>query len=162
MTTIADIYRASEHLINEILKKEIVAQGHHLTGALEDSLQADVSKKGSADLMEGFANYYAQFVNDGFPAASATFKQVPFLIEYFKQRGLGEKEATGAAFATVKKWMNEGMPTQASKRFSQTGSRTNMIESAFLGAEVRIDEVLTNGFDFVVEEKFQKEKSETI
>ena len=112
--------------------------------------------------MEGFAVYYAQFVNDGVPAESASYKQVPFLINYFKLKGLAEKEATAAAFATVKTWMKEGMPTQASKRFSKTGSRVNMIESAFTGAEHRIDEYMGQSFDFAVEEVFQKTKSETI
>jgi hypothetical protein len=162
MTSIADIYQGAEAFINELLRKEMVAQGHHLTGAMEESLKAKIGKKGKAQLMEGFSVYYTQFVDEGFPAASASFKQVPFLIEYFKKRGLAEKEATAAAFATVKVWMRDGMPTQASKRFSSTGSRTNMIESAFVGSENKIDEYMTNGFDFIVEEEFQQEKSGVI
>lgn len=162
MTTIADIYEGAERLINQIIRKEIVLQGHHLTGAMEDSLSVEISTKGKEELMEGFAVHYTQFVNDGFPASSASFKQVPFLIEYFKKRGLAEKEATAAAFATVKVWMKQGMPTQASKRFSETGSRTNMIENAFAGNNNEVDEYMGNSFDFAVEELFQKEKSETI
>lgn len=162
MTTIADIYNGAESFINSIIRKEMIAQGHHLSGDMEDSLDSDVFKKGKVEIMEGFAVYYTKFVNEGVPAASASFKQVPFLIAYFKQRGLSETEATGAAFATVKTWMKEGMPTQASKRFSETGSRKNMIENAFVGAESKIDEYIGNGLDFVVEERFQKEKSETI
>lgn len=162
MTTIADIYEGAERLINSIIRKEMIDQGHHLTGAMEDSLDKKVFKKGKAEVMEGFAVYYTQFVNEGFPASSASFKQVPFLIDYFRKRGLGEREAQSAAFATVKTWMKEGMPTQASKRFSRTGSRTNMIENAFAGSGDRIDDYMSNGIDFVVEERFQMEKSETI
>lgn len=160
--TIADIYKGAEPFINSFLRKEVIDQGHHLNGAMEESFSSEISQTKKADTMEGFAVYYTQFVNDGFPAASASFKQVPFLIEYFKKRGLGEKEATGAAFATVKVWMKQGMPTQASKRFSKTGSRQNMIESAFVGNESKIDEYIGNGLNFVVEERFQLEKSETI
>jgi hypothetical protein len=162
LTTIADIYQGAEEVINEILRKEIVAQGHHLTGAMEESLSSEVSTKGKSEIMEGFAAYYTQFVNDGFPATSASFKQVPFLIDYFKKRGLPEKEATAAAFATVKTWMKDGMPTQASKRFSETGSRTNMIENAFAGHSNEIDEFIGDGLDKLIEEEFQLEKSETI
>lgn len=169
MTTIADIYAGAERLINEIIRKEMIAQGHHLTGAMEESVSSDIYKKAKADIMDGTAIYYTRFVNDGFPAAKASFKQVPFLIEYFIKRGYpvasttpGTLTATQLAFMTVKKWMKEGMPTQASKRFSQTGSRTDMIEAAFVGNEDKIDTVLTDGFDFVIEEYFQKEKSEVI
>ena len=162
MTTIADIYQGAERLINNLIRKEMFAQGHHLTGAMEESVDSSVSKKGKADVMEGFAAHYTQYVNDGVPAASASMKQFPFLVEYFKKRGLEEKEAKGAAAATIKVWMKEGMSTQASKRFSSTGSRQNMIENAFVGAQSQIDEYMSNGLDFVVEERFQKEKSETI
>jgi len=168
MTTIADIYKGAVVLINQELRKEMVAQGHHLTGAMEDSLDSEISKKAKADILEGFAVYYAQFVNDGFPARSASMKQFPFLLEYFIKRGFpvassgGNTTAGQMAAMTIKKWMKEGMPTQSSKAFSRTGSRTQMIENAFVGAENKIDEYMTNGFDFVVEERFQKEKSETI
>lgn len=162
MTTIEDIYRGAEQLINRIIRKEMVAQGHHLTGAMEDSLSFDVMKKANADIMEGFGVLYTQFVDQGVPAASVSMKQFPFLVEYFKKRGLQEKEAMGAAAATIKVWMRDGMSTQASKRFSDTGARQNMIESAFTGGQVQIDEYITNGLDFVVEERFQQEKSETI
>lgn len=160
--TIAEIYRGAENLINQIIRKGMDDQGHYLTGAMSESLESDVSKKGKADIMEGFAVYYTKFVNDGFSASSANFKQVPFLVEYFKKRGLAEKEATAAAFATVKVWMKQGMPTQASKRFSKTGSRVEMIEAAFVGSEAKIDDYMGSAFDFAVEESFQNEKSETI
>jgi len=162
MTTIVDIYKAAERLINEIIRKEMVAQGHHLTGEMEESLFSQTSRKRRIDMMEGFAVDYTKFVEEGFPASSANYGQVPFLIDYFKKRGLEEKEATAASFATVRVWMKEGMPTQASKRFSSTGSRTSMIENAFTGSEAKIDEFIGNGIDFVVEEKYRKEKSEKI
>jgi hypothetical protein len=168
MTTIADIYKGALTLINQELRKEMVAQGHHLTGAMEDSLDGDIYQERKADVMDGYAVYYTRFVNDGFAAAKASFKQFPFLLEYFIKRGFpiastaGNVSASQMAAMTIRKWMKEGMPTQASKRFSSTGSRTQMIENAFVGAEPKIDEYITNGLDFVVEERFQLEKSETI
>ena len=92
MSTMKDVYKASEPLINEILRKEMVAQGHHLTGAMEESLSSVLSTIGNSEVMEGYAVHYAQFVNDGFPAKSASFKQLPFLIEYFVLRGHPLKE----------------------------------------------------------------------
>lgn len=162
MTTINDIYFGAENLINQVLKKEISAQGHFLTGALENSLDAQVSKSGKADVMSGIAAYYAVFVNSGAPAEHVSMKQFPFVKAYFKLRGLGDKEAGNAAAATIKVWMKEGMPTQASKRFSETGSRLQMIQNAFVGADAEINEYMGNAFDFAVDETYHQTKSETV
>lgn len=168
MTTMDDIYRGALVLINQELRKEMVAQGHRLSGAMEDSLDADIGKERKADVMQGYAVYYTKFVNEGFRAEKASFKQFPFLLDYFIKRGYPKESSDGGLTAgtlaamTIRKWMKEGMPTQASKRFSSTGSRTNMIENAFVGAEPKIDEYMGNSIDFLVEEKFQKEKSETV
>lgn len=163
MKSVQEIYRGAELLINNLIRKESSAQGHFLTGALEDSLEGDYSQKGSAELLEGFAVYYTRFVNDGVPAESASYKQAPFLIQYFQARGLSEQEAVAAAFATINTWKKEGgMPTQASKRFSDTGSRTNMIENALVGAQPIIDEYMSSSFDFMMEELVHEEKNETI
>lgn len=167
MTDILDIYKGGENLINIKLRKEMLAQGHHLNGDMAESLDAEFSRKGKAEVMEGYAIYYTHWVNNGFPASSASYKQVPFLIEYFIQKGYpvhssSGMDATKLAFATVTKWMKEGMPTQASKRFSTTGSRTGMIETAFFGMEPELDNYIGNGLDFVVDEYYHKEKSETI
>jgi hypothetical protein len=162
MIRIADIYKQAEVLINQIIAREMVAQGHHLTGAMEESLTAKISSTSNTDTMDGFAVYYTQFVDQGVPAESASFKQFPFIVKYFQQRGLEEEEAKRAAAATIKVWMKQGMSTQASKRFSSTGSRQNMVENSLIGSSDKIDAFITEGIDFVVEEKFQTEKSETI
>lgn len=168
MTNISDIYDGAQRLIHQLIREEMVNQGHHLTGAMEASVHADIQTKGKRDIMDGYAVNYTQFVNDGFPAQSASFRQFPFLLEYFIKRGYPVHSSNGGLTAgslaamTIRKWMREGMPTQASKSYSSTGSRTNMIEAAFVGGDQKIDEYMGNSFDFVVEEKFQKEKSETI
>jgi hypothetical protein len=162
MIDIKTIYAGAEALITQILRKESSAQGHYLTGAMEGSFEGVSGKEGQADVLNGFAVAYTQYVNEGVPAKSASFRQAPFLIRYFRQRGLPEKEATAAAFATIKVWMKEGMSTQASKRFSQTGSRQHFVEHAITGNEDKIDAYMLNSFDFAVDEAYHKEKSETI
>lgn len=159
---IADVHSGAERLINQKLREEIVAQGHHLTGQLENSLSAETSHKANKDIMEGFALHYAEFVQNGFPAESASMKQFPFLLEYFMKRGLPEEEAKRAAAATIKKWMKEGMPTSSSAAYSNTGSRKDFVYNALVGAQNELDDYMTNSLDFVVEESFQKEKSERI
>jgi hypothetical protein len=73
---------------------------------------------------------------------------------------LDDKQAAGAAAATIKKWQQEGMSTQASKRFSSTGARQNMVESTFAKSE--IDEYMNSALDYGVDEKYHETKSETI
>jgi hypothetical protein len=169
MTTIKDIYEGAERLVNLELRKEMIAQGHHLTGEMENSLEKIVYKDGKADVMEGYAAFYAKIVNEGFPAKSASMKQFPFLLEYFIKRGYpiastnpGTLTAGALAAMTIKKWMKEGMPTAASSRFSSVIRRKRMIENAFDNMKPKLDKYLTDSYDFVVEERFQKEKSETI
>lgn len=152
-----------------MLRKEIVAQGHHLTGALEASLDSEIKKAGKADVMQGLAVGYAKFINEGVRPESASMKQFPFLVEFFNQKGYPEYSSnpgtlTSRALAamTIKKWMKEGMSTQASKRFSSTGARQNFVENAFAGNESKIDEYMGNSFDFMVNEEYRKEKNEVI
>lgn len=153
-----EIYQGAERLITQLIRQEMRAQGHTLTGAMEDSVEGRQTK----DTLEGFAISYTKFVEHGVPASSASMKQFPFVVRYFQKRGLSEKEAKGAAAATIRKWMKEGMSTQASKRFSKTGARQHAIEAAFVGHNAEIDEYMGNSFDFSIEEKYRKEKSETI
>ncbi len=165
MTEIKDILKPAETVINKYLKQELIDQGHHHTGAAEESFHSETVSKGKAEVMHGYAIHYTQFLNDGFPAESASMSQFPFLLEYFTSKGFpvfsaqGNVTAAQMAAMTIKKWMREGMPTQASKRYSKTGSRTGLVESAFLAGGVEIDEQVGIGMDHVVEEYFQKEKS---
>lgn len=158
--TIEEIYQGAERLISQLLRLESSAQGHLLTGAMEDSFTAEYRKTGKENIMEGFAVDYTQYVNEGVPAASASMKQFPFLVTYFQKRGLSEKEAQGAAAATIKTWMKEGMSTQASKRFSGTGARQHMVESVFTKSD--IDAYMNDAFDFSIDEKYHETKIETI
>lgn len=160
--TIKDIYAGAERLINDFLRKESQLQGHTLSGKMEDSFTSKSSKKGKTDTMEGFAVYYTKFVNDGVPASSASMKQFPFVVRFWQQRGLSEKEAKGAAAATIHKWMKEGMSTKASARFSKTGARQEFISNSFVGGSVKLDEYMSHSLDFAIDEHYRKEKSETI
>lgn len=160
--TIQQIYQGAQVFIAQFLSTESALQGHTLTGAMEQSFTSQTSKQGTADLMEGFAVDYTQYVNDGIPAASASMKQFPFVVKYFQLRGLQEKDAKAAAAATIKTWMKQGMSTQASKQYSQTGARQNFIDAAFQGNNAQLDEYMGNTFDFAMDELYHKEKSETI
>lgn len=162
MITINDIFKSAETMIHAFIRKEMRAQGHKLTGKLSDSLKAKITTSGNFSFMEGFAAYYIKFVNDGFPARSASFKQAPFLIRYFVLRGFERRDAVWLAFATIKKWMKEGMPTVASNRFSSVTRRKLMIENAFQDNDLKLNKHIEKGFDRFVEERYRQEKSEII
>lgn len=162
MIRMSDIYQGASRLLEEILRQELRDQGHTLTGNLEDSLRYEVAKEGGADVMRGLAADYSKFVQDGFPAGSASMKQFPFVVRYFQQRGLPEEEAKRAAAATIKVWMQQGMPSLTSKRFSRTGSRTDFVLSAFTGSQPQINQYMLDAIDFGIQQEFRKTKTVTV
>ena len=84
------------------------------------------------------------------------------LFKYFILRGLPQNEAMSAAVRTYKKHKEEGMPTEASKRFSKTGERKHFIERTWKENEQKIDSIFDLGMDNIFNEEFKKQKSETI
>lgn len=152
----------AEKLLNQLLIKEWTLQGHHLSGIFDASLTSKQTRNRTQYVMTGYAVSYAMIVNEGVEPEKISKKMVPGLIVYFKQRGLNDFDAVRAARATVNKWKTEGMSTQASKRFSQTGARHHFIEAVFVGYKFQIDEHFLNAIDFDISEQYRKTKSETV
>ena len=122
------------------VKKELVAQGHKLTGNLIKSIEVRIEAR--PDKITGLILFapYGQYLERGVPASSIPFsgsrrgtggvsKYIQALIGYFEKRGLSSGEAKRAAFATAIVHSREGMPTRASRRFSKTGERTGFLNS---------------------------------
>lgn len=162
MLKFQDIYDGAEKFLNQVISKEAEDQGHSLTDTMTRSFKGRQNLNGRVKVLTGTAVNYLRYVNDGVRAQSASFKQAPFLIEYFKARGESEENAVAYAFATIKKWMKEGMSTQASKRFSKTGARQNFVESAMIANDAKLDEYMSSTLDHSVEEHYRLTKSETI
>lgn len=172
--TVKEIYQGAENLINAFLREEFIAQGHTLTGAAEASLAMEYTKEGKSEVMTGTMLEYTKYVRDGVPAKSASMKQFPFLVDYFKLRGYPSTKdggftpgpdvvsAEALAAMTIKKWMKEGMSTEASKRFSKTGSRQHFVNEAFVSGGPKLDKYMTSSLDSMVNQEYLKEKSETI
>lgn len=154
-------------VINARIITEFRAQGHHLTGAWEQSVTTVVADSGAT----AYANEYGGIVNTGVPADRIPYngrtghggqsKYITGLFNYFKLRGLPEKEAIRAAFATAKKHSKEGMPTAASVQYSKTGSRVRFLQTAIKNVP-EADAIILAGVDAEVDLEFNKEKSETI
>lgn len=131
------------------IKKELIAQGHRLTGRLVESTEVVNDGKGVGIKM----NFYIQYVNDGVKSVNIPFtrgsgrkssKYIDALMDYFRKRGLGPEDSKRAAFATAMKHKKEGIPTKASKRFSSTGKRTGAVDIAIKRNENKIETNIEN------------------
>ena len=131
---------AMKHLQKE-LRKELREQGHYLTGALHNSIEYRVYKRGSTvAIAEMMSLDYGLIMEVGVPASripyggnrrggggGGTSKYIQGLVTFFQKRGLGEREAMSAAFATANVQRREGMPTNGSFAFSSNGRRTGFV-----------------------------------
>jgi len=119
--------------LKEYIKKrfadEFAAQGHHLTGAAEESVSFNEAINDNRRSLEVLANYYVVYVDKGVKPSEIKSPYAPARIDgltrYWKmRRGLNDKDAKRAAYATATKHAQEGMPTRNSERYSSTGKRT--------------------------------------
>jgi hypothetical protein len=166
-----EIMKGGSAIIEAGIREESRAQGHYLTGGMENSLSSIAGRIGLLRILTGTAVEYTRFVNNGVSAGRVPFQQgsgagksayIEGLRQFFILKGLSPKEALGAAFATAKTHKKEGMPSKGSYRYSSTGSRTGMIEAAMTKKEPLLDAHMATGFDNLVEDIFQKCKSETV
>ena len=147
MSVLDDI--ATESL--KLIADEWTAQGHDLSGKFRSALTYTIRQESDAtyiDLIDGTSGYGA-ILNKGVTADRIPFspgsgrktsKYIQGLTRYAMARmGASEKDALSIAFAIAYKHKEEGMPTNASKRFSKTGERTRFVEAV----EKKINEVVT-------------------
>ena len=129
--------RAAMTDLQKRLIAELRAQGHRLTGALEDSISFDVQTDGNTITAVMTALDYGLVMEFGVSASripygggsGGTSKYIQGLVRFFTLRGLGSREALSAAFATAKKHKREGMPTRGSFAFSSNGRRTGFVQN---------------------------------
>ena len=136
-------------------------QGHNLTGAAIKNMETVIRMETKKIIIEGFVPDYMAINNSGVTAAkipytpnsgAKTSKYISGLIEYVKKRmGKSDKEAKGIAFAIASKHKQEGMPTKASARFSQTGRRTGFIEIALEKKEAEMANLINRAITYSVE-----------
>lgn len=157
------------------LRDELKQQGHHLTGALEESLKSAVTKTGDKNILEITSLGYMNPVDEGVPASripynpdvkssAKTSKYIEGLKRYAKLRfGLSDdKEALSAAFAIAKKHAKEGMPTSGSFAFSNNSRRTLSISESYNENEEKIDELIDNGLSEEVNNFIDKTFDKTV
>lgn len=136
------------------LAKELLDQGHRLSGDLISSLEYKIKASTSVLAIDFLANAYGAAVNTGVPASSipytpgrrgggGTSAYIQALIRYVQRRmGLQGKEATSVAFAIARKHSREGMPTGSSYEFSNNSRRTGWIDQILSDDEEKISEIV--------------------
>lgn len=163
----------ADKFIREKLHKQLRVQGHYLTGNLERSIVGTITIAPAVTVLECTPLTYGWYVDRGVPAAKIPFgtgggrgggtsKYIQGLIAYFKLRGLDDKEAKRAAFATANKHKKEGMSTAASAAYSSTGKRNHFINAVKGAIEGGVDKVVSDGYDKMFEDYFLKTGNEDI
>lgn len=136
-------------LLQADLRLELSAQGHRLTGKLEDSITYEVVEDKRSCTGKMFYADYGEAMELGVRAERIPFGKgkgggqktslyIQGLIEFWEERGLSDREAIGAAFATAHVHAREGMPTRASHRFSETGERVGFARTVI---ERKLDDI---------------------
>jgi len=146
----------------EAVKLELAAQGHTLTGALIDSVRGVITTTTTGAMIEGVWLSYGGPVNTGVPASNIPYTRgsrsgggssayIAGLTLFAKLRFRAtDKEATRIAFAIANKHKQQGMPTQASKRFSKTGKRTGAVQDALEKVNPQIQQIINEVITYYV------------
>ena len=135
--------------VREDIRKELVAQGHVLTGRLRDSIDFEIERK--QNFVQGimYLEDYGQAIDGGIKAANVpysgnsgrggTSKYIQGLITFFRLKGLDADEAKNAAFATANVAKREGHPTKGSFVHSSNGRRTGFFTDTLENLNNEID-----------------------
>ncbi len=160
--TATELLNKVDNIIASEVIDELRAQGHYNTGKLEESIEGKVKTSKGSHILEGTAAYYALILHHGFGPEKASWKQFPFLIEYFKSKGHAEKDAKGIAAATIRTWMREGMPSSGSYAYSSNGRRLEVIAYVKKAINGKVNFEVKKGLDKIINQKFHETKSETV
>jgi hypothetical protein len=148
------------HLVEE-LQKELIQQGHKLTGKLVNSIEHAVTNFRRQLSLEISYLRYGAIVNDGVRASRVPFggkgtgaktsKYIQALIRWVELRNIAQGiKAQGVAFAIARKHKKEGIPTVGSRAFSRNGRRVGFQNIVLADNLDRIEDTVSNAGDAAV------------
>ena len=153
-------------LLRDDLRKEADAQGHSLSGKLSESIEYEVVEGAGEVIGRMYAEDYATYLELGVKAEripysgrtgkGGTSLYIQGLISFWEQRGLSDREAVSAAFATAAVHAREGMPTRSSYRHSTTGERTGFIRETIDRNLEKIGSIIESKFGAVLSLSFSE------
>lgn len=151
-----------DHYLELDLKKELRAQGHFLTGALERSIQSKQTTSGGKSVIEMEALDYADDLFEGIPPEHIDESDIAGLIEYAKKRfGYSGNKAIKTAVAIARKHAKEGNPTRASYQYSSTGERLFANVEAYNKNEAEYGNFLETGVSAEIDQFINKTFDQT-
>jgi hypothetical protein len=146
MSTAFNIAEGLMSIFQQSIKRKAILRGHSDRGDMVNSIVYELSEAGDTVTATMYGNNYSVYVNYGVAAGRVKYP-IKVMIDYLKRKGLPEKEATSAAWATRAIHKKEGMPTKASARFSKDGKRTHFVNDGFdeaMDEAIRYFEETTN------------------
>lgn len=159
-TNIKESLLELSEIVREAVQRELIAQGHKLTGKVYQDVQHILNTRGGDVMVEGWYNHYATYLHRGVKPENIPYSPgsgakrslyIEALIQYAKARNMEDPKR--AAFAIARKHKMEGMPTKASYRFSTTGDRLKFLDYA-LDKNQRLDnaafELVGKNVDMVI------------
>ena len=165
MASERDIYRKFQRALNAMARrgrKEVTDQGHVASGAGRDSIEGVITNRNLDRLIGAImANDYMvedvdQFTpGNQFPLSGAARQRLINDLTKWAgdiKPGLVLSERIRFAVNTANKFVQEGRPTKASKRFAKNGRRTGWITNSFEDPEaIEEFEELTDLIEFFTE-----------
>lgn len=146
-----DLIKVVAEILQDLIAEfqdELRQQGHVLTGKLVNSMSFRVDEFSSQIIGVIEFEDYGRFVDTGVSASRIPFSgrtgrggtsdYIQGLIKFFQLKGLSDREAKGAAFATAAVHKREGMPTNASRRFSTNGDRKGFVNKRLEQSEPKL------------------------
>jgi hypothetical protein len=131
-------YTIAQRII-DLIGEEWVKQGHELTGAFRKGMSFEIEGE-TINIYDNTDRGYGKILEQGVPSeripfsprsGARTSKYIQGLARYAQARmGADDKTALSIAFAIAYNHKKEGMPTEASKRFSSTGRRVGFVEDS--------------------------------
>lgn len=115
--------------LKQLLTERLAAQDHNATGALSDSIEMVVKKEASGWTIEGWANAYGRYVNNGRQAGKMPPTNI--IYEWMKVRNIGndltkEYQRRGLAFVIARSIAEKGIPPQGG--YSEYYEKGNSID----------------------------------
>lgn len=141
------------------LKESLVASGGVNTGKGLNSIEGVLKDFGYVIEVQVFAREYLKYFDRGTPANKIPFnpgsgrktsKYIDGLTEYWKSKGLNEKEAKSAAFALAHKHKKYGNPL----RFKGNGSK--FLTSRIKTIKEQVEDLLIGSMGVTIKNYFQK------
>ena len=140
------------------LSKELVRQGHKLTGALAKSFETRVKKEGEKVTIEFLMLIYGRSLNDGIKPAKIPFTPVPpyrggtskyieGLIKFATLKfGADKKRAKNIAFAIANKHANKKGPGYPLTR------KTGFIDNVLTADSKQIESIISDYYTETIQE----------